>query len=112
MSTERDELRGTLANTICNASFYPDRALPYLLGGDMSTVLNKTADALLEAGYRKPHTITTVEELEALADGAVVMGDWATYQLVFGRWVTLGGPAVVAVELPVTVIHDGWRKAG
>jgi hypothetical protein len=51
--TERDELRGALSNTICNASFYPKRAQPYLLGGDMSEVLDRTADALLAAGYRK-----------------------------------------------------------
>jgi hypothetical protein len=50
---ERDELRGTLSNTICNVSFYPKRAQPYLLGGDMSEVLDRTADALIEAGYVK-----------------------------------------------------------
>lgn len=54
---ERDELRGALANTICNATNYPRRAQPYLLGGDMSTVLNKTADALLAAGYHKHSTM-------------------------------------------------------
>jgi len=50
----RDELRGTLSNTICNASFYPQRAQPHLLGGDMSEVLDRAADAILAAGYRKP----------------------------------------------------------
>ncbi len=72
----------------------------------------KAVDRILAAGWVKPRKITTEEELAALADGAVVMGDWATYQLVFGRWVTLGGPAVVAVELPVTVIHEGQGSAG
>jgi hypothetical protein len=56
-TTARDELRGTLANTICNASLYTKRAQPYLLGSDMSEVLDKTADAILAAGYRKPLTI-------------------------------------------------------
>lgn len=69
----RDELRGTLANTICNVSFYPRLAQPYLLGGDMSNVLDRTAETLLEAGYRKPRTITTVEELDALPDLSVVL---------------------------------------
>jgi len=54
----RDELRGTLSNTICNASHYPKRAQPYLLGGDMSDVLDKTSDALLAAGYRKAEQVT------------------------------------------------------
>ena len=70
--TARDELRGTLANTVCNASNYTRRAQPYLLGSDMSTVLDKTADAILAAGYRKPRTITTAEELDALPDGSIV----------------------------------------
>ena len=51
--TDRDELLGALSNTICNVFNYPERAAPYLLGGDMSRVLEKTADALLAAGYRK-----------------------------------------------------------
>lgn len=51
--TERDELRGALSNTLCNASFYPERARPYLLGGDMSEVLDRAADSLIAAGYRK-----------------------------------------------------------
>lgn len=77
---ERDDLRGTLANTICNASNYPPKATPYLLGGDMSEVLDRTADAILAAGYRKPRTITTVEELDALADDSIILDaesvDW------------------------------------
>ncbi|MDF9748677.1 hypothetical protein [Arthrobacter sp. ES3-54] len=30
------------------------------------------ADAILAAGYSKPHTITTVEELDALPEGSIV----------------------------------------
>ena len=56
MSTEREELRATLSNTICNASFYPPRAQPYLLGGDMSDVLDRTTDAILAAGYKNYRT--------------------------------------------------------
>lgn len=53
MSAEREELRGTLSNTICNASNYPGEAPVHLLGRDMSTVLDKTTDALLAAGWEK-----------------------------------------------------------
>ena len=52
----RDELRGTLSNVICNASNYTKRAQPYLLGSDMSVVLDKASDALIAAGYRKEPT--------------------------------------------------------
>lgn len=34
-------------------------------------------DAILAAGYRKPRTITTVEELDALPVGSVVLAHWA-----------------------------------
>lgn len=76
----RDELRGTLSNTICNASNYTKRAQPHLLGSDMSVVLDKTADAILAAGYRKPRTITTVEELDALPVGSVVLHSGRAFQ--------------------------------
>ncbi|WML63638.1 hypothetical protein [Rhodococcus sp. AH-ZY2] len=32
------------------------------------------ADAILAAGYRKPRTVTTIEELDKLPDGAVIRG--------------------------------------
>jgi len=34
------------------------------------------ADAILAAGYRRPRTVTTVEELDALPISAVVRGKW------------------------------------
>jgi len=34
---------------------------------------NAAADAILAAGYRKPRTVSTVEELEALPIGSVVL---------------------------------------
>ena len=48
-------------------------------------------DAILAAGYRKPRTITTREELEALPQGSIVLdatgdvtrlrgGSWYTYE--------------------------------
>lgn len=118
--SERDELRGTLSNTICNASNYTKRAQPYLLGSDMSVVLDKTADAILAAGYRKPHTISTAEELDALPEGSVLMsGD--RYKMYAGAIWRIGGGVVVRVgreregvtpfkffvdPLPATVLHE------
>lgn len=113
--TERDELRGTLSNTICNASFYPKRAQPYLLGGDMSDVLDRTADALLAAGYRKPQQVTTVEELDGLPYGSIVIFDegWRTSvaerQAESMRWYVPGCLDYIRPEalLPATVMHVG-----
>ena len=64
MSNERDELAGIIARAFRvhpNGVAYVDHK-----GG---------ADALLAAGYRKPRTITTAEELDALPRGAVVLSD-------------------------------------
>lgn len=36
------------------------------------------ADELIAAGYRKPRTITTIEELDALGDRTVVMDRYGT----------------------------------
>lgn len=105
MSTERDELRGTLSNTVCNVSFYSERVQSHLLGSDMSRVLDKTADALLAAGYRKPQQVTTAEELEALPVGSVVMafnsdGDQLVSLKDFdGQWEQAG-------------TSDGWQPKG
>ncbi|AUM18280.1 MULTISPECIES: hypothetical protein [Rhodococcus] len=38
------------------------------------------AENLLAAGWRKPHTITTPSELEALPDNSVVLVDVTAYQ--------------------------------
>ncbi|WP_395705199.1 hypothetical protein [Rhodococcus ruber] len=37
-------------------------------------------DAILAAGYRNPHTITTPSELETLPDNSVVLVDVTAYQ--------------------------------
>jgi hypothetical protein len=105
----RDELRGTLSNTICHATNYPERAQPYLLGGDMSTVLDRTADAILAAGYRKPRTITTAEELDALplntiildAEGLPLHKDDSDR---VEEWCY--GDNAVDVDLPATVLYE------
>ena len=70
------------------------------------------ADAILDAGYRKPRTITTVEELDALPEGSIVMADWATHQRILGQWATFGSPATSQPELPATVIHEPENTRG
>lgn len=78
---------------------------------------NDLADAILSAGYRKSRVVTTVEELEALPDGAVirlsnsrVAGKFAItnyhYWEIFG--VTgdfLSGD--FGKHIPVTVFYEG-----
>lgn len=113
MST-RDELRGTLSNTLCNASNYPKRAQPHLLGGDMSAVLDKTADAILAAGYTKPRTITTAEELDALPFGSVILDPigLSLHKNEFTGWRASNGAKGITLDmlaneaLPATVLYE------
>lgn len=73
------------------------------------------ADAILEAGYRKPRTITTAEELDALpwdsvvrTESGVVLEKWvgeddAEWRVSGHRpWTT----AELAVNLPATVLWE------
>jgi hypothetical protein len=69
------------------------------------------ADALIEAGYRKPRTITTAEELDALPNGSVLIdsaGDVA--QLRGGLWcgyeTSPMSPSRQAKYIPATVLHE------
>lgn len=113
MSDERDELRGALANTICNVSNYPKRAMPYLLGGDMSPVLDRTADALLATGYRKPQQVTTAEERAVLPPGTIAMDSKGNaWKRGAGSWVGTGegGPLFDYMDLPLTVLHIGGAE--
>ena len=103
MSTERDELRGTLSNTICNASFYPPRAQPYLLGGDMSEVLDRTTEAVLAAGYKNYRTFAGSGVLLEVADERVRQTDkWGEQNHPNGT-----GPA----KLPMPYNSGSWSAA-
>jgi hypothetical protein len=125
----RDELRGTLCNTVCNASNYAKRAQPHLLGSDMSIVLDKTADAILVAGYRKPRTITTAEELDAAIAAAFEYAGHVVVSDSRGRpWIIWGDEdgdewidswpqeddperlTLSGIKLPATVLHEGATK--
>ena len=92
MSTERDELAELLmSDEIMNV---PD------IGG-FDYALHE-ADVILAAGYRKPRTITTAEELDALAVGSVIRsGRGAIHEKeVFSDY-----PDVV-ISLPATVLWE------
>ena len=71
MSEQRDELAELIANTEC-----PRLVPPWPERDDRSPVKwysRKTADAILAAGWTKPRTITTVEELDTLPIGSKVV---------------------------------------
>jgi hypothetical protein len=71
---------------------------------------SKLADVILAAGYRKPRTITTSAELDALTEGATIvdMAERLTLEETsFGclEWVDRHGNACW-VELPATVLPE------
>jgi hypothetical protein len=79
-------------------------------------VLGKTApraaDAILAAGYSKPRTISTREELDALPSGSVVVtADGEPNILHDNGWVLPNGPAgytswAIAQGLPAVVVYE------
>lgn len=69
MSNERDELIAHLY----------DSAIP--VNGAYAISAPTSADHLLEAGYRKPRTITTQAELDALPVGSMVKFNGAAFPL-------------------------------
>jgi hypothetical protein len=82
---------------------YREAALPFILHGTKE---------LASLGYRKPRTITTREEVEALWDGSVVSdsagdvsekrgGLWCSYET------APMSDSRLAKYLPATVLHEG-----
>jgi hypothetical protein len=52
IAREEDHLlRGALVNVLSNASNYPEKVQPRLLGQDMGPLIEKVADAIVAAGY-------------------------------------------------------------
>ena len=74
------------------------------------------ADAVLAAGYSKPRTITTEEELDALAPDCIVLDRYGVAnQLSVERitegpperlWYTTGADCNSSVALPATVLYS------
>lgn len=121
-TTARDQLVGELLGVLAVASNFPEHAQVRLLGQDMRPLAEKCSDTILEAGWRPPaRTVTTVEELDALAVGAVIMeGDhgtpddtglgFKTMPGVFHRfpqgWHVVSGIGEHAPDLPATVLWE------
>lgn len=72
----------------------------------------QSADAILAAGYRKPHTITTVDELFDLTHGTVILHGGEAYRVF--RWGT-DPDRLDLMEFcneMTDVIYSGKRKCG
>lgn len=82
----------------------------------------KAADAILAAGYSKPRTITTAEELDAMGWKATVLDAnecvWVNDGDTLDEWASLGerdpqgGPiwrGSADIALPATVLHEATR---
>lgn len=113
MNAERNDLAAVLWH----------RKLPFggLAGLHISLDANAAhaaADLILAAGYRKPRTITTVAELDALPAGSVILDPEGTPWVGDGDkvepWASVcedpfGGPIWKNsrdIALPATVIHE------
>jgi hypothetical protein len=78
--------------------------------GPNSVFASRTADAILAAGYRKPRTISTVEELDALPNGSIIRDDEGDGWQFFGLmgWFVTGGDkdGSESPTLPATVLYE------
>ena len=112
-TTERDELADLIETAvedpIYNAGDVPPSLTPM--------VASAAADAVLAANYRKPRTVTTVEELDALPVGSVILGKWLAQKWADpdGEMWHIAGKGmywdleqmVQRVCLHATVLHEG-----
>ncbi|WP_457948284.1 hypothetical protein ACTAQI_20245 [Pseudarthrobacter sp. alpha12b] len=116
--SERDELARTIGNALIDHmsddgyASYGTSDLDATLDGEIS--LKIVAAAVLAAGFRKPRTVTTVEELDALPDGAIIReanGDpTRAVKRQDGKVWWIDGPhgmsASDLIPLPATVLHE------
>lgn len=108
----RDELKDLVRHALL-ASAPSDK---YGLDAETEALLEAipVADAILAAGYRKPRTITTVEELDALPVGSVVIHDEGWGFIVAERhvsdrlWYVTGCREYIRPEalIPATVLFE------
>jgi hypothetical protein len=124
----RDELAKLLASEIDDDVYGCTRVWEAWIYGTMSqddfvpineepTVMAELAAAILAAGYRKPRTITTEAELDALPNGSVVLSEVYTAHhgqaISFQRWEdglwhrgARSGSTHPDNFLPVTVLYE------
>lgn len=109
-----DKERDELAEIIANAE-YPNMEPPWCERKDRSPVKwysRKYADKILAAGYRKPRTITTIQELATLKSDAVVRdSDCRVLELMWDDggpyWSGMGdGDFFNPPTLPATVLYE------
>ena len=104
MSTEREEL----AKVIAGRRFREGTRRPQSL--------LEQADAILAAGYRKPQQVTTVEELDALPEGSVILGGGVVPRIkaAGGHWVGEGidvdSAHIIEWVKDATVLHVGGAE--
>ncbi|MFB8368545.1 hypothetical protein ACFC25_04185 [Pseudarthrobacter sp. NPDC055928] len=90
-----------------------------IIASNRNEYADKTADRILAAGYRKPRTITTVEELDALPVESAVLSDMGNVYIkdidlddpTAIWWVTAGAVSEfpsIAITLPATIL---WEPA-
>lgn len=110
----RDELADLIASVTIDTTsgdilrVHPDGETPVFEGDQ------RTADALLAAGYRKPQHVTTIEELDALPIGSVILdpAGLSLHKNEFTGWRASNGakniPAgLLELEaLPATVLYE------
>ena len=71
---QREELIGVIYSTPAPRVQLPRSVWPF------PVTVTELADQILAAGYRKPWTVETVEELDALPDGSLVLADGDVYR--------------------------------
>jgi hypothetical protein len=126
MSNEaRDELALTIMHHPWIAAAWPKGYCPTCdrvidAGHNSPCHADHVADAILTAGYRKPRTIATVEELNALPVGSVVLRNGRAFQRFaptpaafdeYQMWRCPDGGFVRSTKdgssiLPATVVHE------
>lgn len=87
--------------------------------GEIADLCDKAADAILAAGYRKPRTVTTVEELDALPQGTKLYSPATTHSWVLNDLSQHGGVKVhgtgggytyledfIKHEAPLVILHE------
>ncbi|MEW1813253.1 hypothetical protein AB0284_21430 [Pseudarthrobacter phenanthrenivorans] len=110
MNTQRDELADEITGWQVSDGYY-GQTIP-------SDVAREIADHLTELGYRKPRTVTTAAELDALPVGSVILdadqGPWqkvAPTYWAFPDSTSWYGSQHIAENdfLPATVLHEGEK---
>lgn len=103
MSNDRDELFGIIYGITDNPNW----------------AVSEVHTAILAAGYRKPRTIATLEELKAMEDPAMILMDYCGHPYQWGEgmggdegWMAPHDPTPITSHhlwrfIPLTVLHEG-----